>query len=415
MGETLKADLKAIDPPWGCAPTGSAFVCNRTQVVTLQPGQDDSFRVTITPHGFAQAYINCAEITSPLALADPARGCVTVTEPSVLTLPLPQFQKPNIQIRKIAPNSAGTGNVGHCTFSGPCRFQIEVTNKGQAPYKGKIRILDTVEGGNPTSMSQWAFSKPGWHCNSVGEAGLSHTITCETDNEITLAPGETLAFLEVDVIAGPSWKNAATNVLRNCAEFSYQFGNDPGDLKGDDKHCADVKLDPFNVKVAKTGDQTCLPDGECRFDIDLFNPGPIPHDAPVTITDGLAGIASAPITSITGDKPWPCAVSPTQIPFKCTTPGNHPLSVGQHEHWSMTIRLPAGASGASFTNCAIVSAARLECCEAWHADSNRHASGGRGLGERSLRLSHGQDRRGIPGEEPTRPSLRPVSPPAMVA
>ncbi len=42
---------------------------------------------------------------------------------------------------------------------------------------------------------------------------------------------------------------------------------------GDNQDCKSVILDPFNVKVTKTGDQSCAPGGECHFTINLFNLG----------------------------------------------------------------------------------------------------------------------------------------------
>ncbi|MBK9080285.1 MAG: hypothetical protein IPL91_14875 [Hyphomicrobium sp.] len=113
-----------------------------------------------------------------------------------------------------------------------------------------------------------------------------------------------------------------------------------------------MKLDPFAVQVSKTGDQSCQPGGECRFDIKLFNDGRIDHNAPVTITDKLNGIGAMPIVSIV--PPLPCATQPIEVPF-CTSPGDHPLQIGAAEHFVMTIRVPSNATG-SFSNCADVAA-----------------------------------------------------------
>ena len=93
--------------------------------------------------------------------------------------------------------------------------------------------------------------------------------------------------LEVFVEAGKGW--GSNKNLNNCAELSAD--TDMGPPETPKKDCADVKLDPFDVEVTKTGDQSCQPGGECRFDLDIFNPNDsVTHDDPVTVTDKLSGI-----------------------------------------------------------------------------------------------------------------------------
>ena len=156
--------------------------------------------------------------------------------------------------------------------------------------------------------------------------------------------------------AGRSW--GSDKNLNNCAELSSDA--DMGPAETPKKDCADVKLDPFDVDVAKTGDQSCQPGGECRFDIDIFNPNKsVIHDDPVTVTDKLSGLSSAQIVSITpagGAQDFPCKPQPKQIPFSCT--GHMKLMPGDHNHYTMVIRLPADASAASFSNCASVGKSR---------------------------------------------------------
>jgi hypothetical protein len=162
-------------------------------------------------------------------------------------------------------------------------------------------------------------------------------------------------FFGVDVFPGEEW--AKNNILQLCAQLSYdQPNNDPGTIKTDDESCASIKLDPFALKVTKTGGESCQPGGECRFDLDIFNPGPILHDDPVTVVDSLSGLAGAPIVSIVpsvGAQPFPCTPAPTALPFGCT--GHMKLDVGDHNKYTMTVRLPADAPvSGSFTNCASI-------------------------------------------------------------
>ncbi|MEI9899079.1 MAG: hypothetical protein WDN31_02000 [Hyphomicrobium sp.] len=120
------------------------------------------------------------------------------------------------------------------------------------------------------------------------------------------------------------------------------------------RDCAKVKLDPFDVDVSKTGDQSCQPGGLCTFDINIFNPNEtVTHDDPVTVTDRLTGLSSAQIVSITQvgqADDFPCKPAPTQVPFSCTGPMK--LSPKEENHYTMVIRLPADASAAAFSNCA---------------------------------------------------------------
>ncbi len=148
----------------------------------------------------------------------------------------------------------------------------------------------------------------------------------------------------------------------------------------DNKACASAKLDPFNVKVAKTGDQQCPPGSDCTFKLTLFNPGPINHNAPVTISDKLTGLASAQIVSI--NPPLPCASQPTQIPFSCTSPGPVRLDLdaaagsefGPRE-FTMVVRLPSDATAEQFSNCASVAgdAGAATAQEACHTVSTKPA------------------------------------------
>ena len=114
----------------------------------------------------------------------------------------------------------------------------------------------------------------------------------------------------------------------------------------------------FSVNIVKTGDQSCKPGSECHFDLDISDPGPVVHDAPVTVTDNLNGLSAAPIVSITqtsGDDPFPCSTLPTRLPFSCT--GHMHLEVGEHDHYSVVIKVPEGAVELPnnwFANCAAV-------------------------------------------------------------
>jgi hypothetical protein len=159
--------------------------------------------------------------------------------------------------------------------------------------------------------------------------------------------GGTLS-IDVLVTPGPGWKK--NDILENCA--AAYGGNGPAGVS-----CAEVKLDPFSVKITKTGDQSCKPGSECRFTLDIFNPGPIVHDAPVTVSDNLTGLSGAKIVSITqvsGNDTFPCSPAPTSLPFSCT--GRMHLEIDEHDVYSMVVQLPAEAPAQGwFSNCAALS------------------------------------------------------------
>lgn len=353
--------FEEIDGAFNCGKAGNGkFVCI-SGANTLRPGESIGGRVKITGVTPAPEYTNCIDYDpaanakpSPFDTAFPGR-CVTIKD----TAP----KRPNLVIKKLAPNAEGAGE-GHCDLKNSCRFQITVTNNGTGDYVGPLEITDSVSLGVPQFISIGPGSSPAfkWECtkaqNGAGGIAAFTSISCKLPS-LTMAPGTSVS-LEVAVTAGTTWK--VSNRLQNCVEIVRTA--DFGDLGPDKKSCAFVKLDPFAVKVTKTGDQTCEPGSDCHFRISLFNPGPIDHVAPVTITDQLTGLSSAQIVSITpasAADPFPCVPAPTQIPFTCTSPGDYPLMLGPDGEpepakiFDMVVRLPNDASAGQFSNCASAS------------------------------------------------------------
>ncbi len=356
LGGALIPELVSVGPaPWTCTKPGN-FLCVRPG--PLGAGETVTLSLTLKypPTQFkAQNCVGQANIVVDEMLAN--QSCAAISN-----LPPPNLQKlPNIRVEKQAPNAATPGGQGACVLGRPCRFTIIVSNTGDADYKGKIRILDDTsnkagQARAPDSLGKGPGSPAQWSCTSITEPGIANTIACEHP-EITLVKGSEVR-LEVMVVVGNKggvWKK--DDVLVNCAQFSYQFGNDKGGIKGDDRACASVKLDPYALKISKSGDQSCPPGSNCRFEITIFNPGPIDHNAPVTITDGLSNAPPMQIVSIV--PPLPCAVQPTRIPFSCTTPGDFSLPFldpPAGRSYTMIVRVPQGVE--TFTNCAIVSTMR---------------------------------------------------------
>lgn len=334
------AEITKIDGDFNCGRQGDEFVCAATKGIIL-PGQSINGRVLVKANAKLQEYKNCVEVRSDNKSiqidTDHPSHCVTVKD-----------NAPHLAIVK-----TGTPT---CDLKKSCEFGIIITNNGAGQYNGPIVFTDEVPAvtddgkAQPVPAGVESFADPDWTCTKP----TVRSIIC-TNKAQTLAPGKSVT-LKVIVTPGPDWKK--NDVLMNCGTIASPIGNDPGFNPKDRKSCFGTQLDPFAVKVEKSGGQNCQPGGECKFTISVFNPGPIDHVAPVTITDQLTGISSASIVSITpvtGDK-FPCNPAPTQIPFTCTSPGNYPLLLGPNGEpsprkvFDMVVKLPPDAK--AFTNCA---------------------------------------------------------------
>ncbi|MEI9902385.1 MAG: hypothetical protein WDN31_22485 [Hyphomicrobium sp.] len=370
--------------------SGEGLVCNNPQdpgectlpSVTIPPGQSKTVSVTTTPtiaagsqasvlvQSFDAAFGEADATAIVPVVLDPPVGAPAASPSELAALSprqcvlglVPAAPKPP----KLVISKLKQGGGDHCPVNGPCLFQIVVTNTGGSDFKGPVEVHDFLPGstfspsggGAPVStvaqsVKQADGSSPGWNCSPS-----TNELRCKQD-EVTI-PKNGFIRLMVEVVAGDTWKNAHSNELENCANLSAEgVSSQPTE----EKHsCRTVKLDPFDVKVAKTGGQSCQPGKECKFELDIFNPGNIRHDDPVTVSDKLTGIGNAQIVSLTpvssttagvGKAPdaFPCTPPPTEAPFTCT--GRMKLDVGEHNKYEVVIRIPddAPTSGA-FTNCA---------------------------------------------------------------
>ena len=347
--------------PFTCTKNGLAFSCKTPPDTFLGPQADLQLLLSFKPGnvGAAKLFENCATIagTAKKACATIPMGPVPEPPPQPDQVgPAPKVVAPNLRVKKFLMRRDFAGPFVKCSVTGKCPFIVVVENAGNGLYEGTIDLSDEVQDRRPGLMEMLPTKNSGWSCG-----GISNNTSLSCQHAATkLAPGESVSLL-VAVTPGPNWKKNDT--LTNCAELTFRVGNgplvngnDPGTINGDDKACAKVILDPFAVSVKKTGDASCAPGSDCKFQISVFNPGPIDHNAPVTISDKLTGISSAQILSI--NPPLPCATQPTQVPFTCTTPGDYPLLLGPNgepsppKTFDMVLRLPNDASAAQFTNCA---------------------------------------------------------------
>ena len=336
--------------PWNCGESGGGFFFCQQSNALIEPGKSISVKMGFAPHTtVAQQIENCASIEG--GTAPPACAKIGVQPPPPVLLPPQQVPLgiPNLATRASA-------KAPTCPLAGPCVFHIEVVNAGNSDYKGRAEVTNAFTqgaglGATAKQVSTHLDPANGYACTP--EAGLT-TQTCNHP-PLTLTPNQAAGF-DIVVTPGPGWTK--NNVLQVCATIMRDAGgNDDGGNTKDDTACAQVTLDPFAVSITKKGDQSCKPGSECHFTLDIFDPGPIIHDAPVTVSDNLVGLAGAKIVSITqvsGNDPFPCSPAPTSLPFSCS--GRMLMDVGEHNVYSMVVQLPADmpAQG-SFSNCASVS------------------------------------------------------------
>jgi hypothetical protein len=360
----LNAEVTAVQASNGVTcPAGVNPVCSFTGKIQPNGSVGATFKMIAKDKAFNG--LNCGKVSGKNVDNEQVRQrCVEISRDGQGETPFPNL---SIEKRAVGPMK---GSDVHCDLKKDCFFIITITNTGTGDHVGPIKVQDTIKLGVPAVIQLGPNSSPGFTCKTVKNGGggtiggNNTTIDCETPGApspakmgefVPLKPGQSIT-LGIQVTPGDTWKGS--EVMNNCAKL---VGDNDGPLKGDKERCARVTLDPFDVKVVKTGDQNCQPGGECRFDIDIFDPGPIPHRAPVTVTDKLSGLSSAEIVSITqasGNDPFPCKPAPTKIPFTCT--GDMDLEIGEHNHYTMVVRLPADASAKSFSNCATVGGARSD-------------------------------------------------------
>ncbi len=343
---------------WDCQKTGQSFTCtNPNAKIPAKPGRV-SFKKSFslgTGVGQVKQIENCATLKGT---ANKACATIPITQPGQPPVPPLEVEKlPKIPIDvligkpKLMAEKRALSET--CALAGPCDFEVTITNTGTAEYKGKLSVIEQI---TPSQVSSFEVLPQGAglpiDCN-VGKGEPMSIARCTFFGQESLQPKEKKTFI-AKIFPGDAWQK--DNILKNCAQVSH----DPASNDPDIAHpqvCAEIRLDPFALKIEKSGAQSCQPGGECRFDLDIFNPGPILHDDPVTVVDGLTGLNSAQIVSITpaaGADPFPCTPAPTQISFSCTGPMK--LEIGEHNKYTMTIRLPANApTSGSFKNCAILS------------------------------------------------------------
>ena len=374
--EDTIASISGIDGEFNCSRVGQKLVCTSTKTV-LKPGEFARGRVTVKTNRFVPESENCFEVrpsanfTVDTAAPDKCKTVKQTIPDQVGPSPGPLPGGPIVvEERALKPT---------CPVDGPCFFEAIFTNRGNVPYEGTLAFSGHMtQGINKTfQLTKTVDSHKLGKC--VGAPPADFNLNCDVQN-VRLPPQGQVSVL-VEVTPGKSWSKG--NQLQHCTQVDFVRSVPPPPLGNfaEDFSCATVELDPFSVKVAKTGDQVCLPGSNCTFQLTLFNPGPIFHNAPVTITDKLTGLSSAQIVSIT--PPLPCATQPTQIPFSCTSPEPVRLDLDAApgtefgpRDFVMVVKLPNDASAEQFSNCATVGGDTGASDEACHTVSTKPTEAG---------------------------------------
>lgn len=400
--ETIDGDFFCSNGALGKA------ICTSTKG-PIEPGRALSLRVLVQGENSAPEYQNCVNIRPIQGNAVDAAAserCFTIKD----TAP----PKPNIAVTKRAPNAAGNG-VGTCGLTS-CRFVITVENNGSAPFVGDLIIKDSIPN-VPVRLfviNQVVAQGLGAKCFASPGGIAGNQASCTFTN-VTIPPN---TRFDIEAAASPGQgalkKN---NIMENCAEAEIAKGEDSD--RDDNRGCAKVKLDPFNVKVEKSGGQNCKAGGDCTFALSLFNPGPIDHDDPVVLSDKL-DIGPAQITS-SNIPATICASPPTQVPFSCTSPGAVSLPLGGPPMtFTITVKMPETAQ--QYTNCASVApTGGGGTGPVVRATGGTPAAGGGAKGGESCVSASlspkdpgtGGSNTTKPGEEPTPPPVTPPPPPIV--
>jgi hypothetical protein len=330
--------------PWNCDESGGGFFFCQQSNAMIEPGKSISVKMGFAPDTTdAQQIENCASIEG--GTAAPACAKISVFG-KAKEIP---FANPRIKVTEevLTPT---------CALAGPCSFVATFTNVGSGPFEGALAYTGSI---NQLVNNE---SRGGAHVEvqTIGKCTATDkgSVPC-TINNLKLAPGGAVS-VGVTVTPGKVWSKG--NELEHCTIFNS--ADSKSDLTIDkpanpteDFACAKARLDPFALKITKSGAQSCQPGANCSFDLEIFNPGPILHDDPVTIADNLTGIAGAEIVSITqvsGDDAFPCSPAPTKLPFSCT--GKMRLEIDERDKYTMVVKLPAEAPAQGwFSNCASVS------------------------------------------------------------
>ncbi len=221
------ATLQAVSAPWSCGvlprPVDPPAVnCSRPPI-SLAPGASTSFVMRLqVPFGGWWLQRNCARVQFADATPGNNLDCAVLIDPA------------NLKLSKKLKGCADAAGGRSCTFA------IEVHNDGPDPYRGTMRVVDTLPGGT----SFVSASGAGWSCSASGAV-----VQCSNGGfqNNPLPAGASTSF---DITV--SVPDAVSGAVSNCAEVKHRDDND-----ADNRDCAAIppkrKEKPQRPQVCPSG------------------------------------------------------------------------------------------------------------------------------------------------------------------
>ncbi len=208
--------------PWTCTPEStSRFRCEHPGLV-LPPGATTIISVEAVATGYPTREVeNCAEVPALPGETnlDNNKSC------AVATLPGPNDRQPPLKVEK-------TGDK-QCVAGQPCTFEITVSNDGNAPFSGQVRIGDAVglEGlGRLEGVPITEVSPP------FGCAEEPTTLPMSCVANVTLGAGESRVHQVTIVIPETSFEGEGPIQGRNCVGVlrpgTPVIGTDRNEVRG---------------------------------------------------------------------------------------------------------------------------------------------------------------------------------------
>jgi hypothetical protein len=354
------------EPTWICT-RSPPFFCTHPE--PIQPGVRVPLTVNVKPAATTEEreLTNCASLHTPPDNRQPPTAAA-------------------IAGISIKPTTA----AAVCSEAGGCELNVAVTNTTTKPFSGPVTVIEVISShrgkiaaGLDNNATLEALPTAPWTCARIGlpwrcvHNALELAPGASTQLSLKFKPGAlgpedrflgTSTAIELPGAKGTTTSDFVpvsfllqrTDARALETQKSRAIGGGRGQvcaklpLKPPAERVAEPPRDPFSLRVIKSGASACARGGTCEFRLTLLNDGNVDHNAPVTLTDSMGADApSMDIVSI--EPPLPCAEQPARIPFSCTTPGRHPLAVGQHENYSIVTRVPTAGLPETIKNCVAIS------------------------------------------------------------
>ena len=225
------AKLDSVNPPFKCSGAAPKLSCQSDTPVVIPAGGSLTTQVSMKID-FAGANALQCKVPNTVKLVSPPGGSPANSDATddeataIASMTGIEVEDPVTKEVKVVcdPTNMKVEKVsrGDCIKTGnswSCSFDITITNVGPDPFKGPVKIAETV-GGNPTNVSFGGDLK----CSGSGGS-----FTCETPGAVQMQPGDTLK-LSVEA----SLPDNGTCRMLNTVELTAPAAGSPGNGNGAD-------------------------------------------------------------------------------------------------------------------------------------------------------------------------------------